>query len=401
MERAGFDTGMPIAAPGDLARLSDSFPIELVEEDFLDLPRVCAPAEKPRLRILPGGRQDAGPWDFADTLAEPIALLDEGWTIVGVNRAWREMARSGTLFDLSRGDNYREFSRSRAAAGDQDAAAVVAALAEIDAAHRSEFEHLDSGDRARLGRIYRTRISTLGAGRRPFAVLVRYDTTELLKLQRQRRRLGGQLLNAQEDERRRVARDLHDSTSQELVALQLNLMRLKRARGATAAAALAAVAESLERVQQEIRALSYVYHPPSLDRGGLAMAIRAMAEGFGKRTGLKVNLQIDYPSVRITGTEATVYRLAQEALANIHRHAKATEVDIRLMTTARRLHLMIQDNGIGFDIRGHATTGVGIAAMRERVDELGGRLSFHCVRRGTSILASLPLPEEWVSQRQA
>lgn len=400
MKRAGFHTGMPIAASGDPVRLSDRFPIEL--EDFLDLPWVCAPAEKPQLKILRGGRQDAEPWDFADALAEPIALLDEGWTILGVNRAWRELARSGTLFDLSRCDNYREFSRARAAAGDQDAAAAVIALGEIDAAQRSEFEHLDSGDRSCLGRIYRTRISTLGAGRRPFAVLVCYDATELLKLQRQRRRLGGQLLNAQEDERRRVARDLHDSTSQELVALQLNLMRLKRARGGTAAAALAAVAESLERVQREIRALSYVYHPPSLGGGcGLAMAIRTMSEGFGKRTGLKVNLQLDYPSLRITGTEATVYRLAQEALANIHRHAKATEVDIRLMTTERRLHLMIQDNGVGFDVKGSATTGVGIAAMRERVDELGGRLSFHCVRRGTSILASLPLPEECGSQRQA
>jgi len=147
--------------------------------------------------------------------------------------------------------------------------------------------------------------------------------------------------------------------------------------------------EALNLAQREIRALSYVYHPPSLEGRGLTLALKTMADGFARRTGIAVNFQVDGELAVSPLAEATLYRLAQEALTNVHRHARATKVDVHLVATAKYAHLIIRDNGIGTSMALHAPIGVGISGMRERFVQIGGRLTIKSSKRGTTLTGSL------------
>jgi len=118
-----------------------------------------------------------------------------------------------------------------------------------------------------------------------------------------------------------------------------------------------------------------------------------MVRGFGERAGLEVEVMIGDPGEISSSTEATIYRLAQESLANIHRHAEAEKVAVWLVCTERYVHLVIKDDGHGFeptDLDASVPLGVGISGMRERLGHLGGRLTVHHVSGGTSLIATLP-----------
>lgn len=352
-------------------------------------------------RALPGSHNDAGAHQrssdtsVADALAEQVAFLDRGGTILALNKAWKEAARPRTICGLAEGDNYREACLDRANTGDLDALAIVEGLDAMADGGLSRFEHVDRADCSWTGRVYTVRVGLLPAGGPCWAILARYDVTQLMALRRQKRKLSTLLLHAEAAERRRVARDLHDSTAQELVALQLSLAQLKRVKSGAAVQAFSDIDCALERLQREIRALSYLFHAPALEDGGLCGALEAMALGFGRRAGLDVTLSLDPVAEAESKVGNALYRLAQEALANIHRHAKATEVEIRLLKTDRRIHFMIRDNGIGLrrSTEDPGPVGVGLMAMRERIAEIGGCLVIRYGDHGTSIVASMPIAE--------
>lgn len=332
---------------------------------------------------------------IADGLAEQIAILDANWTFLAANQAWTKAVDDPPLPGLAPGLNYLEYCDERASEGDEEAAATAEALRRIDAGEISRFDHFDAGEGPQNGRAHQIRIYSCAAPRRQWRVMVRYDVTELATLEQQKHHFAGQLLNAEAEERRRVARDLHDTTAQDLVVLQLTLANLKRGRGLLFQEELADADGALDRLQREIKSISYLFHSPVSDQPSLSKDLEALAKGFGRRTGLNVALWLDDADIIDRRLCLMVHRLTQEALANVHRHSKASDVEIRLIISEKRLHLMIRDNGVGFtmgfDVRD--SVGVGLRSMVERVEELGGRLVIKSGDNGTSIIASLPFHE--------
>ena len=218
----------------------------------------------------------------------------------------------------------------------------------------------------------------------------------------QMRTLTGRLMRAQDDERRRIAQMLHETTAQDLAALKMLLARLNRTSENLGDDERSILAESMalaERSMTEIRTLSYLLHPPFLDETGLLSALRWYATGFAKRSGIKVALELPETFVRPSpDTETALFRVVQESLINIHRHAKSETARIRLHADEEDLVLQIEDSGHGIPsasleqiLSGGGTAGVGIAGMSERIKQLGGRLDITSDARGTTVRALLPL----------
>jgi PAS domain S-box-containing protein len=216
------------------------------------------------------------------------------------------------------------------------------------------------------------------------------------------RALAARQMQAQDDERRRIGRELHETTAQDLAALKLNLAALDRSgvmAGACERALLEESAALAERSMNDIRTLSYLLHPPFLDEVGLTPALRWYAMGFAKRSGVSVELDVPERLPRFPReVETTLFRFVQECLINIHRHARSHAAAIRLKASSVELVTEVQDWGSGMpagDAEGHATAdaalGVGIAGMRVRVRHLNGALEIESGGEGTTIRARLPL----------
>jgi signal transduction histidine kinase len=215
--------------------------------------------------------------------------------------------------------------------------------------------------------------------------------SELVELRQSRETFSDLLVESQADERRRVASDVHDSTMQILVAVGLAIGRLRHQQSRESRDSTMTELEGLvSDAQKELRSIAYLAHPPLIREVGFTRALQVLIEGYGRRTGLKVSLQIDSPiDKRWRHTEVVLYRVVQEALANVHRHAKAKRVIVRILVSRRgMLHALIVDDGVG--ISASARAGVGLQSMRARLKEHGGRLSICRGTPGTIVIASLP-----------
>jgi signal transduction histidine kinase len=222
------------------------------------------------------------------------------------------------------------------------------------------------------------------------------------------RTLTGRLMRAQDDERRRIAQMLHETTAQDLAGLKMLLARLNRTSDHLSDGERSAVTESMSIAEQaiaQIRTLSYLFHPPFLDETGLLSALRWYADGFAERSGINVDLDLPATFERLPlDTETALFRIVQESLTNIHRHAGSRTAHIRLRRDAGTLVLEIADRGRGIPeaslkrIRsGRAMFGVGIAGMTERAGQLGGSLEITSSDRGTTgttVRVQVPLANE-------
>jgi two-component system, NarL family, sensor kinase len=210
--------------------------------------------------------------------------------------------------------------------------------------------------------------------------------------------LSEHLLVLQEEERRRIARELHDSTAQHLVAGKLGLMQITAAADGNPAVlkACAEVEASLDKGLRELRIFTYLLHPPNLEREGLSATLREFVDGFCRRTGLeaavRVSGAVDYLPFDL---QRTLLRVVQEALANVQRHAMASRVSLVLRQRAGRVLLRVSDNGKGI---ADATAGgepqrfgVGIHGMRARLKQFGGELRIKTNPGGTTLIAVVPL----------
>ena len=230
------------------------------------------------------------------------------------------------------------------------------------------------------------------------------DITPRKRTEEALRDVSGRLLRSQNEERRRIARELHDSTAQNLAALAMNLGIIRKAGASLDAKTAGRLKESEALAQQacrEIRTLSYLLHPPELEDGDLWSAVRWYTEGFSNRSGIRVDLTI--PKASQAGRlpehiETTLFRIVQESLANIHRHSGSPRARIRFARGRSGVTMVVRDQGRGLGLRkGHpvlspALMGVGIAGMRERVQQLGGKLEIDSSARGTAVKVTLPLP---------
>ena len=223
--------------------------------------------------------------------------------------------------------------------------------------------------------------------------------TEVLQQSEQLRELSNRLLQTQDDERRRIARELHDSAGQIVTALGLNLASITHHLGQDPLIGKA-VEESRELIQQlskEIRTMSYLLHPPLLDENGLLEAIRWYMQGLTERSGLNIELTISENFGRLAGEiELAVFRIVQECLTNIHRHSASKTATIRLSRTAESVSLQIQDEGKGISAEMLARiqaqrSGVGITGIRERVRHFRGVMDIQSSGRGTKISVTFPI----------
>ncbi len=226
---------------------------------------------------------------------------------------------------------------------------------------------------------------------------------EALVLERTRelQKLSQRLIQVQDDERRRIARDLHDSTGQTLTALKINISLLQEDCKAEPArlAILSDVMQLTDNALAEIRTMSYFLHPPLLDEVGFACAAEWFIEGFAKRTGINVRAQIAHSTERLPKrVEVALFRVLQESLTNVHRHSGASEASIHFQCDSEVVVLEIRDFGKGISeerlrlLQGvSAETGVGLPGMRERLHEFNGKLEIESGRRGTTMKATVPL----------
>ena len=226
------------------------------------------------------------------------------------------------------------------------------------------------------------------------------------------RHRSGLALTAQfrtiDDERRRIARDLHDSLGQELAALSLNLGWIKRSVSTLGKVAEDALDESLalvKRCSQEIRDFSYLLYPPMLDESGLAAALEWLIKGFTARSDIQVSLDVPNDLPRWSrDVETALYRISQECLNNAFKHSGSLTAQVRIVHEPSRLYLEVSDQGRGIHMRPAVDklprSGSGIIGMRERMWELGGSLDIDSDERGTTVRAILPLEEKPPKRRK-
>jgi signal transduction histidine kinase len=329
-----------------------------------------------------------------DGLAEQAAFIGTDGTILAVNKRWRRQTEKQARAGLAIHRDYDAFLSDLVDKGDIGARPILEALRNICAGARDNFTCLYRGSGAFSGYDFNVAITAVTVHDERYLLVTVHDVTELVLLKRQRRRLGSQLLRAQEAERRRMARDLHDSTAQSLVALQFSLHRLSlQTPSAEAQALISECKEAIQEVHREIRAISFIAHPQSPAAVGLQNALERLVEGFAKRVGFQIEIECSNVGDASASVETTIFRLTQEGLSNIHRHARASAAHVRLIGRDRYLHLLIWDDGVGFDWarkKGGTAMGVGVMGMVERVRDLGGRLSLTRLEQGMLLRASLP-----------
>jgi two-component system, NarL family, sensor kinase len=239
------------------------------------------------------------------------------------------------------------------------------------------------------------------------------DFTERLRTELELRKLTARLFKLQDEERRRIARELHDGAAQNIVAIRLNMERLEEVIIDPTPEVTGLLGDSQQLALQsltELRTLSYLLHPPVLDHAGLVRAVQWFVRGFSQRTGI----QIDADAVNDIGRlppdiETALFRIVQESLTNVRRHSSSDTASIRLEKGNAEVKLQISDRGHGMpegagngSAGENAELGVGISGMRQRLIQLGGRLEIESSNSGTTITAVVPaIQEEALSQYSA
>jgi signal transduction histidine kinase len=231
---------------------------------------------------------------------------------------------------------------------------------------------------------------------------VQERTVDLDMANRNLRELSARLLQLQDDERRRIARELHDSVGQMLAALTMNLsaVRVDVERLTKTALALADSESIVQEMSTEVRTISHLLHPPLLDEAGLLSALRWYVDGFSLRSKIKVDLDLPDDFARLPReSETAIFRVVQECLTNIHRHSGSSVARIRLRQRNQQVLVEIEDKGKGIppekqeEISSAGAPGVGVRGMRERLRQLGGTLEINSSDSGTVVTVWLPVAD--------
>lgn len=224
---------------------------------------------------------------------------------------------------------------------------------------------------------------------------VQERTAELQQSNQQLRQLSTSLIRSQDDERRRIARELHDSAGQYLGAISIAL-EVARKEQEIAMNKLAEAGEMAKGCAGEIRTISHLLHPPLLEELGLASAAQWYVQGFAARSGIQVEMDIPKHLDRLgKDVELVLFRILQEALTNIHRHSGSKTASVRIGADLQQAWLHVQDQGKGSGngngVSGEFRPGIGITGMRERVKDLSGTLEIRSDQSGTRVRVVLPL----------
>ncbi len=257
-------------------------------------------------------------------------------------------------------------------------------------------------ERRRAEENYRELAETLEAEVRVRTVELENRNVEVLRQSELLREFSRRLLQAQDEERRRIARELHDSAGQTLTVLGMNVAQLVQRAGRNApdlATAAEMIQEMVQQLHREIRTASYLLHPPLLDESGLSSALHWYVDGLGDRSDLKISLDISDEVGRLPrDLELMVFRLVQECLTNIHRHSGSQTASIRMVREANTVTVEVKDRGKGMSAEKLAEvqargSGVGIRGIRERLRQFEGSLNIESDSSGTQIFATIPIPK--------
>jgi signal transduction histidine kinase len=320
-----------------------------------------------------------------EALHIPAAILAKSGEVLAVNAAWNAGWPGVDEVAPRPGENYLD--RCRAFAG--WAPSPAGGVARVLSGARKSWDQacrLSGEENALCVRI--RRIEHAGFS----GFLVSHETAGLFSPED----VESRVLTAQMEERERLASELHDSVGQNLTCLGLGLTRLRRAAAAQSevASIVGDMAESLQQVHAEIRTLSFLMQPPWLDDpNAFAGAVRELVAGFGRRAGIATSVQVKGRPQRLgKALQLSLFRILQECLANICRHAKADRVEVELLCRRDATVLEVRDNGCGMRMPEGAspTAGVGILGMRARLRRFGGDLRIVSGHDGTSVTARLP-----------
>ena len=352
-----------------------------------------------------------------NSLPSQVCVLDQDGVILKTNDAWKELARlqtNGVVTIGEVGDNYFALGRLATGGGTSTGQAILKGLNAVldghDPIFSAEYQaqlmeddehwflvrvtplkgekgvvisHTDISERVRMGQALERHLLLLS------------DKQQELET------LTGKLIEAQEQERRRIARDLHDDFNQRLAALSVELETIERASVAIPEPVvrhLAAIRGQVGQLSDDLHDLAYKLHPSLLEHVGLEIAVREHVTEFTKRTGLPVTLTAREVPGKLTPAMATgLFRVMQESLQNVLKHAQATGVTVRLSASSKGIGLSVRDNGKGFEVESQSErrSGIGLMSMQERARLLGGFIRIHSrPGHGTKVCAWTPLSEE-------
>ncbi len=237
---------------------------------------------------------------------------------------------------------------------------------------------------------------------------VRARTADLDVVNRNLRELSARLMQLQDDERRRIARELHDSVGQMLAALSMNLASVRSdvERLAATAATLTDSESLVQDMSTEVRTISHLLHPPLLDEAGLSSALRWYVDGFSQRSRIQVDLDLPDGFGRLPAElETAVFRVVQECLTNIHRHSGSPVAKIRIRRKDQTVRVDIHDKGRGIPLEKQqemataGSVGVGIRGMKERLRQLHGTMEIESNSSGTVVTVHLPIQDRPVEEQ--
>lgn len=342
-----------------------------------------------------------------NSLSAHVVVLDGTGAIVAANLAWQRFATSNRLTrtPIECRPNYLSLFDD---VSDQcpQARSIKDGLASVLSGRRQSMRHVYAWQEAEGVRWFELSASRLDRDRETHIVVINDDVTTVKEAEHALGEAAESLLSLQEEERQRIAEELHDSTAQHLVAASLNLMGLRtkvdvRGEGLEF---MQRIESSLAEASKELRSLTYLLHPPFLEANGLEETVRHYVEGFSKRTGVKARLRIGRGIDTLPAVlHRPLFRVIQEALANVYRHASASRVSIDMRCMLGHLHLVVQDNGRGMGGMRRpgrrqsepSCLGVGIPSIRARLRQFGGRLIIKSgLLRGTVLHAIVPIIAE-------
>lgn len=330
-----------------------------------------------------------------DALIAQVVVTDHEGTILFSNEAWSDHVRrhGDALSGDGAGASYAAVCEAMAApclSGSLIRDALAGAIRTGRGELRTEYRCMLAGEE----RWFQLRMATFVLAEDTRRVFVHEDITDLKSAEDQLREAARQLLRVQDDERRRIARDLHDGPAQQMFALGLELARVRGELGADHPhhAALAECDQLSRDALRQLRTLSHLLHPPQLDHGGLSAALRSLVDGLAARSGMTVTLECELRERLPTEVEHALYRVAQEALTNVQRHARSGTALVRVTRTQTAIALSVRDFGRGFGgAGGVGQEGVGVSSMRERILELGGVMHITSGADGTELVALVPV----------
>jgi two-component system, NarL family, sensor kinase len=332
-----------------------------------------------------------------DAMDTHIILLDEKADIIAVNESWRRSMESlGEPYaNFGVGKNYLDLLESC------DTAVVISEkVRDVMRGESTGFCHVYQNSSRLTEPWFQLKVhSFLSEGTLRMA-LTHQDITELKRAHQIQEQHNGQLLHAQDEERRRIARDLHEVTAQNIAMVKAELsIAWAASTGRRTAEQLREGILVCDQVIKELRTLSYLLHPPFLDDAGLVPALRWYVRGFVESTTIDVEIMVTEDIGRLSiDTETALFRVVQESLTNIHRHSGSRSAVVWLTKDKEEVVVRIQDDGCGMnektDNATGGTPGVGIIGMRHRLRQLGGRLEIESDSHGTTVTARTPISRE-------